>query len=163
DISVDNRVSRTQFQYTLEDPNADELHAWAPRLFDKLSQLPALRDLASDQQAPGLRAQLVLDRETASQLGITPALITQTLYDSYGQAQVATIFTQLNQYHVVLEVAPPFQRHPVDLRSLFIRSGVATPSAPSLVAGGTAATQSFGPINAAAAASATAGTAAAVQ
>jgi multidrug efflux pump len=163
DISVDNRVSRTQFQYTLEDPNADELHAWAPRLFDRLSQLPGLRDVASDQQALGLRAQLVLDRETASQLGITPALITQTLYDSYGQRQVSTMFTQLNQYHVVLEVAPPFQRHPVDLRSLFIRSGVATPSAASLVAGGTAAIQSFGPTNAAAAASAAAAAPANVQ
>jgi multidrug efflux pump len=163
DISVDNRVSRTQFQFTLEDPNADELHTWAPRLLDRLSQLPELRDVASDQQALGLRAQLVLDRERASQLGITPALITQTLYDSYGQRQVSTMFTQLNQYHVVLEVAPPFQRHPVDLRSLFIRSGVATPNPPSLAAGGTAASQSFGPTNAAAAASATAAATTTVQ
>jgi len=163
DISVDNRVSPTQFQYTLEDPNLAQLHEWAPRLLDKLAASPALADVASDQQALGLRAQLVIDRETASRLGITPALIDQTLYDSYGQRQVSTMFTQLNQYHVVLEVAPEFQRHPVDLRSLFIRSGVAPTSATSLVAGGTAVNQSFGPANAAAAASATAATATAVQ
>jgi multidrug efflux pump len=163
DITVDDRVSRTQFQYSLEDPGADELRAWAPKLLDKLAQLPELADVASDQQALGLRAQLVIDRETASRLGITPALIDQTLYDSYGQRQVSTMFTQLNQYHVVLEVAPEFQRNPVDLRSLFIRSGVATPNAATLVAGGTATTQSFGPTNAAAAASATATAVPAVQ
>jgi multidrug efflux pump len=89
-------------------------------------------------------------------LGVTPALIDQTLYDSYGQRQVSTMFTQLNQYHVVLEVAPQFQRNPVDLRSLFLKSGVAISNAGTLVAGGTAASQSFGPTNAAAAASATA-------
>jgi len=163
DITVDDRPSRTQFQYTLEDPNTGELHVWAPRLLDKLSDLPELADVASDQQALGLRAQLVIDRETASRLGITPSLIDQTLYDSYGQRQVSTMFTQLNQYHVVLEVAPEFQRNPVDLRSLFIRSGVAVSSAASLVAGGTAATQSFGPTNAAAAASVTAAGAQAAQ
>jgi len=156
DITVDDRVSRTQFQYTLEDPTVDELHEWAPKLFDKLSRLPELADVASDQQALGLRAQLVIDRETASRLGVTPALIDQTLYDSYGQRQVSTMFTQLNQYHVVLEVAPQFQRNPVDLRSLFLKSGVAISNAGTLVAGGTAASQSFGPTNAAAAASATA-------
>jgi multidrug efflux pump len=163
DITVDDRVSRTQFQYTLEDPGADELHVWAPKLLDRLSRLPQLADVASDQQALGLRTQLVIDRETASRLGITPALIDQTLYDSYGQRQVSTMFTQLNQYHVVLEVAPEFQRNPVDLRSLFIRSGVAASSAATLVAGGTATLQSFGPTNAAAAASATAAVAPAGQ
>jgi multidrug efflux pump len=157
DITVDDRVSRTQFQYTLEDPSVDELHEWAPRLLDRLSHMPQLADVASDQQALGLRAQLMIDRETASRLGITPALIGQTLYDAYGQRQVSTMFTQLNQYHVVLEVEPGFQRHPVDLRSLFIRSGVTVPATATLVAGGTAANQSFGPTNAAAATSATAG------
>jgi multidrug efflux pump len=160
DITVDDRVSRTQFQYSLEDPSADELHDWAPKLLDRLTHLPELSDVASDQQALGLRAQLIIDRETASRLGITAALIDQTLYDSYGQRQVSTMFTQLNQYHVVLEVAPEFQRHPVDLRSLFIRSGVATPT---LVSGGIAAIQSFGPTNAAAAASGTASAVPAVQ
>jgi multidrug efflux pump len=156
DITVDDRVSRTQFQYTLEDPGVDELHQWAPKLFDRLSHLPQLADVASDQQALGLRAQLEIDRATASRLGITPSLLGQTLYDAYGQRQVSTMFTQLNQYHVVLEVAPPFQRHPVDLRSVFIRSGVATSNTTGLTAGGTAASQSSGPTNAAAAASATA-------
>src|SRR5499427_419092 len=160
DITIDSRVSRTQFQYTLEDPNVDELHEWSPKLLDRLSHLPELADVASDQQALGLQAHLEIDRETASRLGITPALIDQTLYDSYGQRQISTMFTQLNQYHVVLEVAPSFQRHPVDLRSLFIRSGVALPA---LVSGGTATLQSFGPTNAAAAASAAATTAPAAQ
>ena len=123
DITVDDRISRTQFQYTLEDPNADELNEWAPKMLARLQQLPELRDVASDQQALGLRAQLVFDRETASRLGITPAMIDQTLYDSYGQRQISTMFTQLNQYHVVLEVKPQFQQNPIDLRDLFIRSG----------------------------------------
>jgi multidrug efflux pump len=131
DITVDDRVSRTQFQYTLEDPDADELHVWAPKLLAKLQQLPALRDVASDQQALGLRAQLVFDRDTGSRLGITPAMIDQTLYDAYGQRQVSTMFTQLNQYHVVLEVDHQFQDRPLDMRDLFIRSGVATSSASS--------------------------------
>ena len=150
DITVEDRVTRTQYQYTLEDPNADELHVWAPKLLDALTKLPELRDVASDQQALGLRAQLVVDRETASRLGITPAMVDQTLYDAYGQRQVSTMFTQLNQYHVVLEVAPQFQRHPIDLRSLFIRSSTASPNSSTVVAGGTAANPSSGPTNAAA-------------
>jgi multidrug efflux pump len=121
DITVDDRVSRTQFQYTLEDPNVTELHQWAPKMLAGLQTLPALRDVASDQQALGLRTELVVDRETASRLGITPSVVDQTLYDAYGQRQVSTMFTQLNQYRVVLEVAPEFQHDPVDLRSLFIR------------------------------------------
>jgi len=142
DITVDDRVSRTQFQFTLEDPSADQLNLWAPRLLDKLHQLPEIRDAASDQQELGLRAQLVFDREAGSRLGITPASISQTLYDSFGQRQISTIFTQLNQYHVVLEVEPQFRDHPSDLRELFIRSGVATPASPagnpSVVSGGVA-------------------------
>jgi len=125
DITVDDRVSRTQFQYTLEDPNVDELHEWAPRMLARLQQLPDIRDAASDQQALGLRAELVIDRDAASRLGITPAFIDQTLYDSYGQRQISTMFTQLNQYHVILELEPQFRAHTVDLRDLFIRSGVA--------------------------------------
>ncbi len=136
DITVDDRLSRTQFQYTLEDPNADELNTWAPRMLARLQQLPAIRDAASDQQALGLRVQLVFDRETGSRLGITPATIDQTLYDSFGQRQISTMFTQLNQYHVILEVEPQFQTHPQDLRDVFIRSGVATTTAPAASAGG---------------------------
>ncbi|HXP47402.1 MAG TPA: efflux RND transporter permease subunit, partial [Terriglobales bacterium] len=146
DITVEDRVSRTQFQYTLEDPSADELNAFAPQMLAKLQQLPELRDVTSDQQALGLRAKLVFDRDTASRLGITPATIDQTLYDSYGQRQISTMFTQLNQYHVVLEVKPTFDRNPADLRDLYIRSGAASNTASSgLVAGGTATSQTFGP------------------
>jgi multidrug efflux pump len=147
DITVDDRISRTQFQYTLEDPSAGELTTWAPRMLTRLQQLPELRDVASDQQALGLRAQLVFDRETGSRLGITPATIDQTLYDSYGQRQISTMFTQLNQYHVILEVKPEFQKSPFDLRDLFIRSGITTSSGQSstgIVAGGTAASPSLG-------------------
>jgi multidrug efflux pump len=155
DITVADRVTRTQFQYTLEDPNADELNAVAPKLLAKLQQLPELRDVASDQQALGLRARLVFDRETASRLGITPSMIDQTLYDAYGQRQVSTMFTQLNQYHVVLEVKSGFQAHPVDLRDLFIRSGTATsatPAATGVVAGGSTVVAGNGPSSASVAA-----------
>jgi len=148
DITVEDRVSRTQFQYTLEDPSASELNAFAPQMLAKLQQQPELRDVTSDQQALGLRARLVFDRDTASRLGITPAAIDQTLYDSYGQRQISTMFTQLNQYHVVLEVKPTFDRNPTDLRDLYIRSGAAPSSSTAssgLVAGGTATSQSFGP------------------
>jgi len=147
DITVEDRVSRTQFQYTLEDPNADELDAFAPRMVKRLQELPELRDVASDQQEGGLRAKLVFDRNTAYRLGITPSTIDQTLYDAYGQREVSTIFTQLNQYHVVLEVKQDFQKNPLDLRDLFIRTGAATSSAGSagLVSGGSASAQLYGP------------------
>jgi multidrug efflux pump len=112
DLSVEDRVSRTQFQYTLEDPNADELNSFAPQMLARLKKLPQLSDVASDQQTLGLRAKLVFDRNTASRLGITTSAIDQTLYDAYGQREVSTIFTQLNQYHVVLEVKPGFGKNP---------------------------------------------------
>ena len=123
DLSVEDRVSRTQFQYTLEDANVDELSSFAPQMLAKLQQLPELRDVASDQQVQGLRARLVVDRDTAARFGITTAAIDQTLYDAYGQRQVSTMFTQLNQYHVVLEVKPEFQKNPSSLNDLFIRTG----------------------------------------
>jgi multidrug efflux pump len=146
DISVEDRVSRTQFQYTLEDPSAEELNKFAPKMLAALQKLPELSDVASDQQVGGLQARLVVDRETAMRLGITPAAVDQTLYDAYGQRQVSTIFTQLNQYHVVLEVKPGFQKHPTDLRDLFIRTGAASSSGSTgLVSGGTGAAQLFGP------------------
>jgi multidrug efflux pump len=144
DITVEDRISRTQFQYTLEDPNVDELNYWAPKMLEKLQQLPELHAVASDQQALGLRAQLIINREAASRLGITPAMINQTLYDAYGQRQVSTIFTQLNQYHVILEVKPNFQQAPINLRDLFIRSGTAVSSTAGLTAGGTATNATFG-------------------
>ncbi len=146
DLSVEDRVSRTQFQYTLEDPNIDELNAYAPRLSAEMQKQPELRDVASDQQDKGLQEKVVFDRETAYRLGITPSAIDQTLYDAFGQRQVSTIFTQLNQYHVVLEVLRPFQTNRQDLRNIFIRTGTGSSSGGSgLVAGGTGNTQLFGP------------------
>jgi multidrug efflux pump len=115
-------VSRTQFQYTLEDPNLDELNAFAPRMLARLQQLPEVIDVASDQQVLGLRAKLVFDRNTAARFGITAAAIDQALYDAYGQRQISTMFTQLNQYHVVLEVQPEFKKSPSSLGDLFIRT-----------------------------------------
>ncbi len=112
DISVDDRVSRTQFQYTLEDPSPDELNVYAPRMLEGMKRLPDLIDVASDQQVQGLRASVVFDRDTAARVGITPSTIDQTLYDAYGQREVSTMFTQLNQYHVILEVAREFARNP---------------------------------------------------
>ena len=132
DLSVEDRVSRTQFQYTLEDPNVDELNTFAPQMLAKLQQLPELSDVASDQQTLGLRARLVFDRNTAARLGITTAAIDQTLYDAYGQREVSTMFTQLNQYHVILEVKPGFGKNPSDLNDLFIRASTIASSTPSI-------------------------------
>jgi multidrug efflux pump len=131
DLSVEDRVSRTQFQYTLEDPNLDELNAFAPRMLARLQQLPELSDVASDQQILGLRAKLVFDRNTAARFGLTAASIDQMLYDAYGQRQISTMFTQLNQYHVVLGVQPDFMKNPSNLGDLFIRTSAGT-SGPSL-------------------------------
>ena len=102
-ITVDDRVSRTQYQYTLEDPDANELNLWTGKLVDKMKQLPQLADVATDQQTGGLAVSLVIDRVTASRLGIAPSTIDNTLYDAYGQRQISTMYTQLNQYHVILE------------------------------------------------------------
>ena len=132
DLSVEDRVSRTQFQYTLEDPNVDELNTFAPQMLAKLQKLPQLSDVASDQQTLGLQAKLVFDRNTASRLGITTSAIDQTLYDAYGQREVSTMFTQLNQYHVVLEVKPGFDKNPSVLSDLFIHAGTAASTASSI-------------------------------
>ncbi len=120
DLTVDDRVSRTQYQYTLESPNGDELNTWATQLLAKLKALPQLSDVASDQQNSGLRASLVLDRDTAARLGLTTATIDNTLYDSFGQRQVSTMFTRVNQYHVILEVDPKFQQNPANLNDVYI-------------------------------------------
>jgi multidrug efflux pump len=122
DLTVENRVSRTQYQYTIEDADPKELAEWTPRLISKLKELPELRDVASDQQNGGLQAMLEIDRDTASRLGIAPQLIDDTLYDAFGQRQVSTIYTQLNQYHVVLEVLPAFQESPEALKSIYVKS-----------------------------------------
>jgi len=125
DLTVEDRVSRTEFQYSLEDVDPVELAIWVPRFMDKLSSLPDIRDVASDQLNSGLLANLVIDRDTASRLGILPADIDNTLYDAFGQRQVSTIFTQLNQYRVVLEVDPQFQQNPDALKSIYVRSSAA--------------------------------------
>ena len=129
DLTVEDRVSRTQFQYTLEDPDSAELSTWTARLMEKLEGLPELRDLATDQQAGGSSTWLVIDRQTASRLGITPEAIDNTLYDAFGQRQISTLFTQLNQYHVILEVMPEFQKNPAKLQDIYVRpaSGGAVP------------------------------------
>jgi multidrug efflux pump len=126
DLSVDDRVSRTQFQYTLEDASADELNQYVPQMIAKLQKLPELSDVASDQEVLGLRASLVFDRNTAARFGITTSAIDQTLYDAYGQREVSTMFTQLNQYHVVLEVKPGFEKNPASLNDLYIRTAATT-------------------------------------
>ena len=125
-ITVDDRVSRTQFQYTLEDPDATELNLWTGRLVDKMKQLPQLADVATDQQTGGLAVSLVVDRVTASRLGIAPSTIDSTLYDAYGQRQISTMYTQLNQYHVVLETDPDFQKNPTKLQDLYIQTGASS-------------------------------------
>ena len=122
DLTVEDRVSRTQYQYTLEDADPEELGRWAPTFVEALQALPELRDVGSDQQDRGLASLLLIDRSTASRLGITPQLIVDTLYDAFGQRQVSTMFTQLNQYRVVLEVMPEFQSGPQALQFLDLRS-----------------------------------------
>ena len=121
DLTVEDRVSRTQFQYTLEDADPEELNRWAPKLVESLQLRPELRDVSSDQQNRGLASLVEIDRNTASRMGITPQLITDTLYDAFGQRQVSTIFTQLNQYRVILEVMPEFQKGPEALQTLEVR------------------------------------------
>ncbi len=125
DLTVEDRVSRTQYQYTLEDPDANELNLWTAKFVDKLKTIPELRDVATDQQTQGLAATLVIDRVTASRMGITPQAIDQTLYDAFGQRQVSTLYTQLNQYHVVLETMPDFQNNPAKLNDIYVRSASA--------------------------------------
>jgi multidrug efflux pump len=142
DLTVEDRVSRTQYQYTLEDPDANELNEWTARFVEKLKQIPELRDVATDQQTDGLAASLVIDRVTASRMGITPTAIDQTLYDGFGQRQVSTLYTQLNQYHVILETMPDFQKNPAKLHDIYVRSALAssalTTSANSFVTSSTA-------------------------
>jgi multidrug efflux pump len=126
DLTVADRVSRTQFQYSLEDPNQQELATYTRKMVAALSKQPELRDVASDLQDQGLGSQLVIDRDTASRLGIAMADIDNTLYDAFGQRQVSTIFTQLNQYHVVMEVGESFQTDPSTLRDLYVKSANGT-------------------------------------
>ena len=122
DLSVDDRVSRTQYQYSLEDADLAELNTWTQKLVDKLHSLPALRDVASDQQQEGLEVAVTIDRDASARYGITPQMIDDTLYDAFGQRQVSTMFTQLNQFHVVMEVAGQYQQNPQSLKQIYVRS-----------------------------------------
>jgi multidrug efflux pump subunit AcrB len=122
DVQIETRVSRTQFQYTLQDADEAELGQWAAKLLGRLRELPELADVATDQQANGLQVQVQVDREKASRLNILPQAIDDTLYDAFGQRQVSTIFTQLNQYRVVLESEPHFQTTPESLDKIYVKS-----------------------------------------
>jgi multidrug efflux pump len=136
-ITVDDRVSRAQFQYTLEDPDANELNDWSNRFVDRLKELPELEGVATDQQPGGLAVFMRIDRVTASRLGIAPTTIDNTLYDAFGQRQINTMYTQVNQYHVLLEVEPYFKQDPAKLNQLYILANA------SSGASGTAASTSF--------------------
>ena len=143
DLTVDARVSRTQFQYTLEDPDFAELNSWAPRLVNELKSRPELRDVSSDQLDQGLRVSLDIDRATAARFGITPQNIDDALYDSFGQRQVSTIFTELNQYRVVLGVKPDLQQGPDGLRSIYLRGTTGAPVPLNTI---TRSTETTGPL-----------------
>jgi multidrug efflux pump len=136
-ITVDDRVSRTQYQYTLEDPDVNELNLWSDRLVEKLQQSPVLEDVATDQQTGGLTVSLAIDRVTASRLGLAPSTVDNTLYDAFGQRQINTMYTQLNQYHVILEALPQFQKDPGKLNKMYIQANAA------LGTSGAAASTSF--------------------
>jgi multidrug efflux pump len=146
DLTVEDRVSRTQFQYSIEDADANELAQWTPKLVAKLRTLPELRDVATDQLTGGLRTNVTIDRDTASRLGIFPQAIDNTLYDAFGQRQVSTIFTQLNQYHVVLEVLPNFAQTPENLRDIYIRPSTVTQNTGAPSANGASVSTSGTPV-----------------
>jgi hydrophobe/amphiphile efflux-1 (HAE1) family protein len=122
DVRLGGRGSRTQYQYTIVDANLQELNEWAPKVLAKLRTLDELRDVNTDQQTQGLRLDVEIDRDTAARMGISPQAIDDTLYDAFGQRQVATMYTQLNQYRVVLEVQPQFQASPDALQKLYVRA-----------------------------------------
>jgi multidrug efflux pump len=131
DLTIETRTSRTQFQYTLEDADPKELAEWGPKVVEKLRTLPELRDVTSDLLSSGLEETLTIDRDTAARLGIATQTIDDTLYDSFGQRQVSTIFTQLNQYRVILEVRPQDQQDPGALGRIYLKtqSGQSVPLA----------------------------------
>ena len=126
DITVDDRVTRTQYQYTLEDPDTNALNEWTDKFVAELKKLPELEDVATDQQTGARAISLMIDRVTASRLGIAPTTINNTLYDAYGQRQINTLYTQLNQYHVILETSPQWQQHPENLGDLYVPSGASS-------------------------------------
>jgi multidrug efflux pump len=122
ELTIGGRYGNAQYQYTLQSPSISELNSWAPRLLLKMRELPELRDQNSDQQDKGLQARLVIDRDTASRMGITPQSLDNALYDAFGQRQVSTMYRPLNQYHVVMEVAPQFQQTPEALQNIYLKA-----------------------------------------
>jgi multidrug efflux pump len=148
DISVDDRVTRTQYQYTLEDPSQSELNMWTTRFVNKLKQLPDLEDVATDQQTGGSSTFINIDRVTASRLGVAPTTVDNTLYDAFGQRQISTLYTQLNQYHIILETQPQFQQDPNKLNDIYLQANA------SAGASGDSASQSFSSSSSASAGSA---------
>jgi multidrug efflux pump len=134
DLTVEDRISRTQYQYSLDAPDQALLDQWVPRLADRMKQIPELRDVASDQQNNGLGLRVDIDRDTAGRLGITPQNIDDALYDAFGQRQVSTIYTQTNQFHVILEVAPPFQQDTSALKDMYVPVGAASANLASTIA-----------------------------
>ncbi len=129
DIRIGGRGGNSQFQYTVQGDSPEEVHKWAEILLDRIKTLPQIRDSNTDLQNRGLKASLVIDRDTAARLGVTPQMIDDTLYSSFGQRQVSTMYMPLNQYHVILEVEPQFQRNPDSLKDIYVRSsnGVEVP------------------------------------
>ena len=146
DLTVDSQTSRTQFQYTLQNGSQAELALWAPRFLERLRALPMIRDAASDELNQGLQARVVIDRASAARLGITPQMLDDTLYDAFGQRQISTMFTQLNQYRVVLETDPRFQRDPDDLRHIYVQPGNSGTSAAGITGSVAVSTASSGTV-----------------
>ena len=138
DLTIEDRVSRTQYQFSVEDADSDELRAWVPKLVERLRQDPRLSDVATDQQEGGLQAYVDIDRATASRFGITPAAIDSALYNAFGQRLVSTIFTQTNQYRVVLEVGPEFRKGPAALDGIYVNAPNAAAAVAARPAGTTA-------------------------
>ncbi len=127
ELTIGGRYGNAQYQYTLQSANLEDLNTWAPRLLQKLRTLPELRDQNSDQQDKGLQAKLVIDRDTASRMGISPQTLDNALYDAFGQRQVSTMYRALNQYHVIMEVAQQFQQTPEALQNIYLHSTTGTP------------------------------------
>ncbi|HLI77074.1 MAG TPA: efflux RND transporter permease subunit [Acidobacteriaceae bacterium] len=144
DLTVDDRVSRTQYQYTIEDPNQAELNSVSRDFVRRLQKLPELADVVTDQSLGGLAQRLVIDRPTASRFGITPQTIDNTLYDAFGQRQINTLYTQVNQYHVILETLPQFQQHPNSLNDIYVQSSGPAGGSSSAAGGSSSGSSSSG-------------------
>jgi len=122
DVRVGGRMGKGQYMYALQSPNLDDLNQWAPKFMDKLRHMPQIKDPSTDQQTSGLQANVVIDRDRASQLGISPQVIDQTLYDAFGQRQVSTIYKRYNQHHVILEVENAYLQDPTSLEKIYVKS-----------------------------------------